>query len=404
MAIAIASLIHQPLSVQAESIAVSVTTSHDLREAPVSVFVPAKRAARKMEDASAPKGANVVVGQLEPEDNGQMRLTFVARDVKAHTTRIFQVQTGVMKARAAIEVKQIGANAEFWINGQLFTRYDTTTGPNKPYFYPLFAPGNRQVVRHWPVENIAGQTQDHPHHRGLWFSHGQLNGVDFWLEKGAVGKTVHTGYPSLQSGAVYGVMHATTDWVAPDGQKIAEDRREVRVYNMHDSYMMDFLIEVKALNAPLIWGDTKEGTLALRVADSMRVAVEKGKMAQGHILNANGDRDGAAWGKAAAWCDYYGPVDGSVVGVAIMDDSRNLRHPTYWHVRDYGLFAANPFGLHDFVRNTPAGAGNVTVAASDKITFRYRLLFHKGTPAEASVAQAWQAFSQPPIVQLQSPN
>ncbi|MDF2439404.1 MAG: hypothetical protein JWN98_388 [Abditibacteriota bacterium] len=391
--------------ISAETIVVSVTApGYDLREAPVSLLLPTQRAAATPANASVPQGAVAVHGQWEPVDNSRMRLTFVARDIKANTARTFAVRTDVAPARAAVEVKLNGANAEFWIGGQLFTRYDTVTGPNKPYFYPLFAPGNHQIVRHWPVEERAGQTQDHPHHRGLWFTHGQLNGIDFWLEKGNVGKTVHSAYQTLQSGAVYGLLRTSTNWVAPNGQTLAEDRREVRVYNLRDGYLMDLLIEVRALDKPLTWGDTKEGTLALRVADSMRAAVEKGQTAQGHILNANGDRDAVAWGKAAPWCAYYGPVDGAMVGVAMMDEPHNLRHPTHWHVRDYGLFAANPFGLHDFVRNTPAGAGTITMAAGEKRAFRYRLLFHKGTPAEAGVARAWQAYSQPPTVQLLPPD
>lgn len=405
------SMIPRPLPTQAAKIVVSVTApGYDLREAPVSVLVPAALASNNS-TVKASAGADkldVIAGQLEPAENGQFRLTFVARNVKANATRTYHVQTDVLSAPGkGVEIKSRGADTEFWINGRLFTRYDTTTGPNKPYFYPLFAPGDhqgdRQIVRHWPVENRAGQTQDHPHHRGLWFTHGALNTVDFWLEKGGVGKTVHTGYQNLQSGPVCGLARATTDWIDPGGQKIAEDFREVRVYNLNDAYVMDFVIEVRALASPLVWGDTKEGTLALRLADSMRVKVEKGKTAAGHIINSNGDRDGDTWGKAAAWCDYYGPVDGTIVGAAILDHPQNPRHPTYWHVRDYGLFAANPFGLHDFVRNTPAGKGDLAVPVGESITLRYRLLFHKGTPEQAGVAQAWQAFSQPPIVQLLTP-
>ena len=83
--------------------------------------------------------------------------------------------------------------------------------------------------------------------------------------------------------------------------------------------------------------------MAVRLNEVMRLT--HGKAAgTGHIVQSTGVRDGATWGKRAEWCDYYGPVEGQVVGIAIFDHPSNPAHPTWWHVRDYGLFAANPFG------------------------------------------------------------
>ena len=303
-----------------------------------------------------------------------------------------------------VELKRHGANVDFFVDGKLFTRYDTTTGPNKPYFYPVNAPTGAQLVRHWPVEQVGKETHDHPHHRGLWFTHSSVNGVDFWTEAKGTGKTVHTGYTTVQSGNVYGLMRTTTDWITPDGKKIAEDTRDIRVYRLSNGYLMDFSVTVKAIGGPLVWGDDKDGTLGMRLADSMRAALEKGEAGQpeGHIINSEGLQQAAAWGKPANWCDYYGPVEGKTVGVAIFDDPRNLRHPTPWHVRDYGLFAANPFGLHAFNNKQPRDAGKWTTPAGESITFRYRLFFHTGTPDEAHIVDAWNDFVTPPTVKVEA--
>jgi hypothetical protein len=283
---------------------------------------------------------------------------------------------------SGVSLRREGANVAFFVDGKLFTRYDTTTGPNKPYFYPLNTPGGRQVVRHGPVEpgKIAGETTDHPHHRGLWFTHGLMNDVDFWLEGKGAGRTVHTGYATLESGPNAGHMVATTDWLAPDGKKLAEDRRDVRVSKAANGYVLDFVIAVKAVGRPLVWGDTKEGTFALRVADSMRVNPGGGKTGEGRIVTSTGVEDAAAWGKPAVWVDYVGPVDGQTVGVALVDHPRNPRHPTPWHVRDYGLFAANPFGLHDFdpAKKDDPKAGEMVTPEGESVTFRYRVLVHDG--------------------------
>src|SRR2546425_440913 len=82
-------------------------------------------------------------------------------------------------------------NLEIRVNNDLFTRYDSTTGPNKPYFYPINVPGGRRLTRHYPLEKVAGETHDHPHHRGLWFTHSAVNGEDYWLEGPRAAKTVH---------------------------------------------------------------------------------------------------------------------------------------------------------------------------------------------------------------------
>jgi hypothetical protein len=381
-----------------KDLVVKVTAEKPVREAPVSVTLPA---------SEVPKTRALQPGetecQVETAGSGMVRVTWTTHDLKPGESREYHLVPTQATANSGVEVKKNGKNLDFFIRGKLFTRYDVTTGPNKPYFYPIIGPTGAPVMRHWPVEEVPGETHDHPHHRGLWFTHGMVNGVDFWSEEKGTGKTVHTGYDAMESGPVYGLMRSRTDWIAPDGKKIAEDAREVRVYYLREGTLMDFTVTVKAVGGPLVWGDTKEGSFGLRVADSMRDAVEKGKVAEGHILNSNGLKDGATWGKAADWVDYYGPVDGQTVGVAIFDGPDSFRHPTYWHVRDYGLFAANPFGLHDFVSEYKgvSDKGNFTLPEGKTMTFRYRLFFHKGTPNEAGIPNAWNAFSHPPKIEIQ---
>jgi hypothetical protein len=118
----------------------------------------------------------------------------------------------------------------------------------------------------------------------------------------------------------------------------------------------------------------------------------KGKVGQGHIVNSEGVRDGATWGKRAKWVDYYGPADGKQVGMAIFDHPSNPRHPTWWHVRDYGLFAANPFGVHDFEKK-PAGEGDMKVPAGQSVTWRYRFYLHEGDEKAGKVAEAYEAYA-----------
>jgi hypothetical protein len=299
------------------------------------------------------------------------------------------------RRRAGVVVNTVGtSDVDVRVNDEYFTRYDTRTGPNKPYFYPIFAPGNKRIVRRYGVEKVEGEEHDHPHHRGLWFTHGAVNGQDFWSEGPRAGKTVHTKAGEFVSGPVYGSFRAHTDWVANDGTKIAEDTRDFTIYSLPDGRLLDMAVTIKPVGGPLVFGDTKEGSMGIRIPDSMRL-----KGGDGRIVMSTGVKDAATWGKPAAWVDYYGTVEGQTLGVAILDHPQNLRHPTPWHVRDYGLFAANPFGLHDFTNDKAnPKKGEHTVPADGSITFRYRVFIHPGTTTDARIADVWNGYANPPAV------
>ena len=280
------------------------------------------------------------------------------------------------------------------IHGQLFTEYFFKDVP-KPYCHPLHGPGGLVMTRHWPMQEAPGEDRDHPHHRGFWYAHGSVNGLDFWTEGANRGRIVHESFAQIESGPHTGVLHTRNRWVGPDGRTVCTDERTLRFYATPDSArVFDFEITLHASHGPLTFGDTKEGTLAVRVAETMRVRPNKANAGQppGRILTSEGHRDTDAWGKRAAWCDYSGLVEGRLVGLAIFDHPDNPRHPTWWHVRDYGLFAANPFGRHDFENLKDPTAGNLVLPAGGQVTFRYRFYLHDGDAARARVAEQYASW------------
>lgn len=281
---------------------------------------------------------------------------------------------------------------EFRSGGEVVARYDVKTGPNKPYFWPVNAPGGTNLMRSGPIQPLQGETTDHPHHRGLWFTHGSVNGVDYWSEGPKTGQTVNTGATTMVSGPVFCSARFGTDWIDPAGHKIAADQRDVRIATVQGAYIMDLRVVLRAIE-PLSLGDTKEGSMGIRVPDILRPVGGKG-----HIINSEGLKDGATWGKRSSWVDYWGPVDGKTVGIAMMDTANSFRHPTYWHVRDYGLFAANPFGIHDFVKGEASNAGEKRLAAGEELVFSYRIILHKGDTLEADVQGMYNLLMSPPTV------
>ena len=130
--------------------------------------------------------------------------------------------------------------------------------------------------------------------------------------------------------------------------------------------------------------------MALRVHHALQLKdLDGSKGAAGSIVTSEGLKNAEAWGKPARWIDYSGPIEGRRVGIAIFDHPTNLRHPTHWHARDYGLFAANPFGLHDFT-GAPAGAGDFTIPEGDSLALRYRFVFHEGDAEAAGIDRRWR--------------
>jgi len=328
-------------------------------------------------------------GRAEPKD----RIKAMVEQRKVWEGMLVKAQSSV----AAIQKKEKGSGVKITeltdkirieVNGKLFTEYNFKDVP-RPYFYPLIGPTGVNITRHWPMKEGENEEHDHIHHRSLWFTHGDVNGIDFWGEGSKSGKIVHDKFLQISSGPEVGVISSQNKWVAVDGKVICTDTRTHKFYNRPDGQMIDFEITIHASNGDVTLGDTKEGSMAIRLAPTMQV---EGKVAQGHIVNSEGQRDKETWGKRAEWCDYYGPIDGQVVGVAIFDHPQNPKHPVWWHVRTYGLFAANPFGVHDFEAK-PAGTGNIVIPKGQSLTFRYRFYFHKGDQIQGQVAERYREYT-----------
>ncbi len=308
----------------------------------------------------------------------------------------------------AVKLTRAADRVRVEIGGALFTEY-VFLGADRPYSYPVLASDGTALTRDFPMKKGTGDDADHPHHRSLWFAHSDVNGVDFWNEPTGgsnrpKGKIIHEAIDEVTSGSV-GVIRDRNRWVAPDGRVFCTDERVQRFSASGDARMIDYEVTIRApANAPAELRDNKDALLALRLAMWLNLprpatgAHDGGRGftgGRGQIVTAEGVRDRAAWGKRAPWCDYHAERNGQVYGVAIFDNPQNLHHPTWWHARDYGLFAANPLGWHDFEpKTTPVGAGSHTIPAGGSITFRYRVLIHLGDEKTARLAERYADYAK----------
>ena len=294
-----------------------------------------------------------------------------------------------------VHLKPSDAGLRIEIDDQLFSEYIVKDTP-RPFLYPVVGAAGESVTRNFPMrDDVAGEAKDHKHHRSLWFAHGSVNGMDFWTEEKAFGKQEHVSFGETKAEGNRGWFTAETKWMAPDGHCALTDSRTITVTALADGErQLDFDITLKASEGDVNMGDTKEGTMALRLCPSLTL---KGEGAQGHVFNSAGDKQKDVWGKHADWVSFYGPdPKGNPVAVTMFSHPSNLRAPMTWHARDYGLFAANPFGLHDFEglkKGDQDGKGDYKIANGSSLRLRYRFLFTKGKSKPEAMDAKFKQYS-----------
>jgi hypothetical protein len=264
----------------------------------------------------------------------------------------------------------------------------------KPIVFPIYGPGQIPMTRSYPMQkDVPGEATDHPHHKSMWFGHGDVNGISFWHGEGKM-VTESANLAEREDG--HSAVELQNRLVGPDGTVVARETMEFQFGGNPEARWIDWTITLHASEGDLRLGDTKEGTAAVRVHPNLRLSNDPQQgvtTANGTAINSNGTSGKEVWGKSAKWVDYSGQVDGQTVGIAFFDHPSSFRHPTHWHARDYGLFAANPFGLSHF---EGGGAdGSHALAHGESLTFRYRIVFHRGNVEEANVGEMYENYTNP---------
>ena len=302
---------------------------------------------------------------------------------------------------------------EITFGKEVVAKYHIGEKVAKPYFWPVNAPGAVPVTRAWPMaKGTAGETTDHPHQKSAWFCHGdvipvglelkvrssdkRVEGVDFWSEGAGHGKMVCVEVGDVKTVSKTEVRIPTrNEWRTPDGVKILDESRLIRVVKLDAGYLIDLHIEFAAGVCDIKFGDTKEGSMGVRVPDSFRVMTEKGGVvtsSDGKTVVPVAKGNLSVWGLPAAWHDYSGKVGDTAAGIAVFDGPKNAS-PAYWHTRDYGLLSANPFarGQSGF----PGQKGKtelVTIKKGETLPLRYAMYAHAGDAKAGKVADVYQSF------------
>jgi hypothetical protein len=296
------------------------------------------------------------------------------------------------------------------IDGGPFTSYIWPTSLKKPVLFPLIDDEGVTLTRGYPLNPLANERVDHPHHAGLWFNYGNVNGFDFWNNSDAIkpenrakmGTILQTKIVSTKSGSDRGELVVESVWITGDGKEILAQTTHYIFARREHARLIDLVITLKALD-PVVFNDDKEGVLGMRVARWLESPEEKGGIftdangnptkvdappsgtanpATGVYLTSEGIKGPAVWATRGRWCTLTGTDGSHAASIAILDHPGNPGYPTYWHARGYGLFAANPLGRSIFDPKQPPFSYKLEKDKS--VTFRYRVILfsHATTPNE----------------------
>jgi len=289
----------------------------------------------------------------------------------------------------------IDTGAVVTIDDEMFAQYHTRSG-TRPVLWPVIGPTGKPVTRSYSVSQPGPDEEtDHVHHRSLWFGYEGINGIDFWHEPEMkrdrplpIGSVRHKEFTRSDSNGKVATLASRNDYLNPSGNIVAHDERLWEFGCEGNFRWIDCRIRLWSSDGPLRIRDTKEGAFAVRVSGTIKVDAKKG----GKIVSSNGDENTAAWGKRAGWVDYHGPVDGETVGIAILAHPSSHDPEPRWHVRPYGLLAANPFGAADYTNGEVIGG--LEVPEDESVTLRHRVLIHRGDYLSADVAGAYELYKK----------
>lgn len=303
-------------------------------------------------------------------------------------------------ALAQVKITPAQDRVRIEIAGKPYTDFIFKGGDaRKPFLWPLRAASGTEVTRHFPMDTVEGEPTDHPHERGLWFAHEDVNGVDFWNNEASYKSPPPRGriaYDQI-TGGKDGAFTAKLNWRDPGGTKLVEETRVTTIIVTPALRIVDLDITLTAATK-VTFGDSKDGLLGIRLAPALQEDKKVKNQPEvpgppGIISNAEGaEHEKAVWGKPSNWVDYSGEINGEKLGVAIFEHPANSRRAR-WHVRAYGLFAANPFGLGAFSGDKSQN-GSVTLQPHETLHFRYRVIIHPGDAKTSGLAKLWTEYSK----------
>lgn len=255
----------------------------------------------------------------------------------------------------------------------------------RPYFTHVTTPAGIRVTRNHPPEEGSDLVDHALMHPGIWMAFGDLSGNDYWRLKANVEHERFTRAPKGGSGegafAVrnYYLKSGSTDRIASEDASYT-----IRVTPEGYLLLWDTTFAPYGETEAIVFGDQEEMGLGIRLQS--RLAEQFG----GVLTDAAG-RTGAEtiWSTQSNWLDYSGTFEGKWIGMTVMPHPANFRK-SWYHARDYGFTAANPFGRQAMKAGPKS---EVIVRKGETLRLRFGVLIHSSdTQQETDIAAAYRRY------------
>lgn len=289
------------------------------------------------------------------------------------------------------------------IDGEPFTSYIYPETLKKPVLYPLRTAKGTLITRGWPLDPRPGERVDHPHHVGMWFNYGYVNGLDFWNNSDDIPEEKRSGFGTIKHASVnnmeadndHAALDVTMYWQKPDSTNLLKEETKYIFRSEGNLRSIELVTKLTALDEDVSFMDNKEGVLGIRLArelehpsdkpekftDASGKATDVAKMnnegVTGKYRSSEGKEGDDVWGTRGKWVNLNGKIEDEAISLVILDHPKNVGYPTYWHARGYGLFAANPLGQKEFSKGKEVL--DYKLPAGESVVFNYKVLINSGS-------------------------
>ena len=323
-------------------------------------------------------------------------------------------------AQRSLEVKlekiKNERRVDICVGNSLFTSFLYPDSLEKPVLFPIKDAAGTFVTRGFPLNPRPGESTDHPHHLGCWFTYENVNGLDFWNNSYAIPPEKKSLYGWIKTDSILeissglrGMLRYHAKWVNQQDQVLMEETTRFEFSGNDQERIIIRITELKA-STDILFADAKDGLFGLRLARELQIPsreehsftdnkgnitrVKKDSIANGNYLTSEGKQGDSAWSTRAGWCKVFGKIGRDSVSIIIFDHKNNPDYPTFWHARGYGLFAANPLGEKIFTNGK--ASLNLKLKKGDSIHFRYQILIKNGinTPSVEELNQYAKEFNK----------
>ena len=305
--------------------------------------------------------------------------------------------------------KEKDKKVEVFVDGKFFTAFIYPDDMEKQVLYPIISASGENITRGYPLDPRPFERTDHPHHVGLWFNFGDVNGLDFWNNSFAIKPEDKDKYGSVKFKKVIsqnsskGKLVTSSDWVDNSRNVLLNEESTFIFSGENNLRTIERTSKLTAVRQ-VTFTENKEGLLGLRLDRAFEepsqkpekfldangivteVAVMNNEGVNGVYRNAEGIKGGDVWGKRSPWVALRAKKKGEVITIVILDHPKNENYPAWSHARGYGLFATNNLGGRNFDKN--ADPVKVVLKPGESIVFKHKVIIGGDLTDEEIAAMA----------------